>query len=671
MVAASQYKGRTAMLKIRCMTTCALVLAAVAAAVGQRASAAPPFDKNAPPEERSRALAAVLRSDAPPAEKAIACKRLAIYGQRDAVRALAPLLADRELASWARIALEAIPDPAADEALRAALGQVQGRLLVGVINSIGVRRDAQAAGGLAARLGDADVKVACAAAAALGRVGGPQAVAALQQALAGPQPEVRSAAAEGCVLAAEKLLAGGQRETAIALYDRVRKADVGKPRIIEATRGAILARQAAGVPLLVEQLRSADKSLVALGLRVSRELPGHEVTDALVTELERAVPERRALLILALADRGDTAATPALVEAAKTGPDTVRIAALGMMARAADASCLPVLLDAATEDNPQVSQAAATVLAELPGKVADAAVLARLAGAEGKARKAIIELAGQRHVEAATPALLKAADDPDAGIRSAALTALGGTVGMGDLSVLIARTLRSKTPDELKAAEDALSAACIRMPDREACAEKLIAAAAQAPAATKGKLLEILAAMGGAKALLAVAAAAKDPDADIRDVASRLLGQWMTADAAGVLLDLAKTATDAKYQSRALRGYLRIARQLTPAGPQRLAMCRQAWAVCQRDEERRLVIEVLRLTPSAESLALVTAQLPNAALKQDAAAAAVAIAEKIVGREPKAVAGAMKQVLAAAPQRAITERAKAVLGKASAAAPSK
>jgi HEAT repeat protein len=658
------------MLKIRYMTTCALVLAAVAAAAGQRGPAARPFDKNAPPDERSRALAAVLRSDAPPAEKAIACKRLAVYGHKDAVPALAPLLADRELASWARIALEAIPDPAADEALRAALGQVQGRLLVGVINSIGVRRDAQAVGGLVERLGDADVEVACAAAAALGRVGGPQAAAALQQALAGPKPGVRSAAAEGCVLAAEKLLAGGQRDAAIALYDRVRKADVAKPRIIEATRGAILARQAAGVPLLIEQLRSADKSLVALGLRVARELPGHEVTDALVTELERAAPERRALLILALADRGDAAATPALVEAAKTGPDTVRIAALGMMGRAADAACLPVLLDAATEDNPQVSQAAAAVLADLPGKVADAAVLERLARAEGKARKAIIELAGQRHVEAATAALLKAADDPDAGIRSAALTALGRTVGMGDLPLLIARTLHPKTPDELKAAEDALSAACIRMPDREACAEKLIAAAAQAPAATKGKLLEILAAMGGAKALVAVAAAAKDPDAEIRDVASRLLGQWMTADAAGVLLDLAKTATDAKYQSRALRGYLRIARQLTPAGAQRLAMCRQAWAVCQRDEERKLVIEVLRLTPSAESLALVTAQLTSAALKQDAAGAAVAIAEKIVGREPKAVAEAMQQVLAAAPQRAVTERAKAVLGKASAAAPS-
>jgi HEAT repeat protein len=656
------------MFNIRYLTACVLLLATVAVAAQPR-----PFDKNAPPDERSQSLVAVLQSDAPPAEKAMACKRLAIYGNKDAVPALAPLLADRELASWARIALEAIPDPAADEALRAALGKVQGRLLVGVINSIGVRRDAQAVQGLIQRLLDRDVEVACGAAAALGRLGGPQAVAALRQVLDSlkdtPRPEVASAAAEGCVLAAEKLLAAGQRDAAVELYDHVlncpRRALVAKPRILDATRGAILARGAAGAPLLVEQLRSEDKSLVALGLGVARELPGREVTAALVAELERAAPERRPSLILALADRGDKAAAPALVEAAKRGPENVRIAALGMLGRAGDAAAVPVLLDAAADDNPQVSQAAVAALADLPGKEPDAAVLARIAAlADIRALKGLIELAGQRHIAAAVPILLKAADDPDAAIRIAALGALGGTVGMSQLPALIARTLHPKAPEEAKAAEDALAAACIRMPDREACAEKLVAAIDQAPPATKVKLLEILGAMGGAKALGAVAAAAKDPDAGLRDTATRLLGQWMTADAAGVLLDLAKTAADASNRSRALRGYLRIARQLTPPGPQRLAMYREAWAVCPRDEERKLVIDILRLAPSPESLSLVAAQLGNPALKQEAAGAAVAIAEKIVGKQPKAVAEAMKQVLAASPGRTVAARAEEVYRKA-------
>ena len=92
----------------------------------------------------------MLQSDSPPSEKAITCKRLAIYGTKAAVPALAPLLTDRDLSSWARIALEAIPDPAASDALRAALSKVQGRLLVGVINSISVRHDTQAVSDLQA-----------------------------------------------------------------------------------------------------------------------------------------------------------------------------------------------------------------------------------------------------------------------------------------------------------------------------------------------------------------------------------------------------------------------------------------------------------------------------------------------------------------------------------------
>ena len=44
-----------------------------------------------------------LKSAAPSSEKAIACKYLAICGKQEAVPALAALLPDRELSSWARL----------------------------------------------------------------------------------------------------------------------------------------------------------------------------------------------------------------------------------------------------------------------------------------------------------------------------------------------------------------------------------------------------------------------------------------------------------------------------------------------------------------------------------------------------------------------------------------
>jgi len=78
--------------------------------------------------------------------------------------------------------------------------------------------------------------------------------------------------------------------------------------------------------------------------------------------------------------------------------------------------------------------------------------------------------------------------------------------------------------------------------------------------AARCRFLEILASMGGPTALAAVGAAAKDATPEIREAASRLLGEWMDVDAAPVLLDLAKTATEEKYKVRTLRGYIRLVR---------------------------------------------------------------------------------------------------------------
>jgi len=652
------------MLKIRYFGMCAAFVAAVALATAAGQVRAADADKKNTAEERQRKLIGALQSDAPPQDKAITCKQLAIYGTRDAVPALGALLPDERLASWARIALEAIPDAAADEALRQAMGKLQGKLLVGVINSIGTRRDAKAVDGLVQRLKDADAEVASAAAVALGRIGGAPAAKALEPFLAGAPAAVRPCVAEGCILCAERFLAGGSRDEAVKLYDAVRKADVPKQRVLEATRGAILARQSAGVPLLVEQLKSADKALFGIGLRTARELPGREVTEALVAELSRAAPDRQGLLILALADRGDAAPLPAVLEAAKSGPNQVRIAAMGVLERLGNASCVPALLDAALEADAEVAQAAKAVLADLPGKDVDADLAARLPQATGKMRQVLIELAGQRRIEAALPALRKAAEDSDGQIRCAALTALGSTIALGDLPLLINRVVNPQKPEETKAAEEALAAACARMPDREACAEKLIAAMSQAPAPAKCSFLEILSAMGGAKALQAVGAAAKDADPQMQDAASRLLGEWMTADAAPALLDLAKTAADAKHKIRALRGYIRIARQLDVPPAERVAMCREASKLCQRDEEKKLVLEVLRRNPCAEGLSLVIPHLRNTGLKAEASRAAVSIAEKVIRSDRAAVADAMKQVLEAGGDGDVTDRAKALLDQA-------
>ena len=584
----------------------------------------------ASPEKEQEQLA-ILRSDAPSADKAIACKKLAIDGSSESVPDLAKLLSDPQLSSWARIALEAIPGAVADEALHKAAESLEGRLLVGTINSIGIRRDANAVEALIARLQDQDADVASASAVALGRIGNASATKSLRQALTTEVAKLRSAVAEGCVLSAERLHADGKSDEAVLIYDEVRKADLPKQRIIEATRGAILARGQAGIPLLLEQFQSPDKKLFQLALGTAREFPGSAIDKALAAEMVKATPERAALIIQAMADRKETVVMASVLEAAGSGPKPVRLSAIGALARVGDASCLSVLLTAAVDADRDLSQAAKATLADLPGEKVDSQIVGLLAKAQGKSYPLLIELVGKRRIEA-TAMLLKALDHSDAVVRSVALKALGETVALKQLSVLITQVITPKHADDAPVAQLALKAASVRMPDRDACATELSTALDRAPGATKTTLLEILNDVGGTKALKTLATAAKSNDPQLQDAGSRLLGKWNGLEAAPVLLDLAKTAPEEKYQLRALRGYIGLARKFAMPDEQRAEMCRTAFDMSRLPADQKQVLDVLKLHPSIENLKLAIKARQVAEVKDDATQAMLVIAQKLGGK---------------------------------------
>ena len=581
--------------------------------------------------EKEQELLAVLKSDAAPADKAITCKQLAIYGSAAAVPELAKLLPMPELSSWARIALESIPGPEADEALRTATDSLQGRLLVGTINSLGVRRDAAAVAALSGKLKDADVEVAAAAAVALGRIGNDDASKALRTALADSSPEVRSFVAEGCVLCAERLHSEGKLADAIAIYDEVRAADVHLQRIVEATRGAILARGQDGIPLLVEQLHSDDRALFRLALGTAREFPGSEIDKVLVTEMTTSPDDRAALIVQAMADRKDTVVLTAILKAAEQGPLAVRLSAVDALARVGDVTCLNSLLKIAVDKDAELSVAAKDTLAELPGDNVNAQIVALLPKAEGATYPLLIELVGKRRIEA-VPQLLKALDNNSGVVRTAALVALGETVSLQQLSVLIDQVVAPKKSEDAEIAQKALKAASIRMADREACAKELSAAVDRVKSVpVKGTLLQILGAMGGTNALQAVGKAAKSTDAQLQDISSRLLGEWMTEDAAPVLLELAKIPSN-PYQVRALRGYIRIARQFVLPDAKRTEMCQTAFDAARQTAEKKLVLDILKRYPTVDNLKMTIKLMKVPELKDDATQAMLVIAQKLSGK---------------------------------------
>lgn len=602
----------------------------LAALIAVMATSATAFDGPDASPEKEKELLAILRSEAPAQEKAIACKNLAIYGSAAAVPDLAKLLPNPQMSSWARIALEAIPGEASSEALRNAAGSLEGRLLVGMINSIGIRQDAKAVDLLTAKLQDADVEVGSAAAVALGHIGNAEATRSLRRALV-ESSAIKSAVAEGCVLCAERLHKKGESVAAAEIYDEVRNADVPGQRILEATRGAILARSQKGIPLLLELFQSSDKAMFQLALSTVREYPGNTVDSFLPDAVSSAQPDRAALIIQAMADRPKFVKLAAVLKAAEQGPKQVRMSAIDALQRVGDDTCLASLLKIAVNSDEEIASAAQETLAVLPGRHVDGEIGVLLPSATGEQYRILLQLIAQRRIDVVEE-VEKALDHRDETIRSAALIALGQTVSLKKLGVLISQVVRPLHPEDAAVAQQALKAASVRMADREACAAQLASAVDGAPAAAKTTLLEIISDVGGTTALETLATAAKSKDEQLQDTSSRLLGKWNSLAAAPVLLDLAKAGPAERYRVRALRGYIGLARKFAMPDEQRAKMCRNALQATARSTEHKLVMDVLKLHPSAAGLKLATDAMKVPTLKAEATRTAIVIAQKVGGK---------------------------------------
>jgi len=420
------------------------------------------FGQTIPPAGSEDKLIAVLKSDASHKEKADACRGLAIIGTKNAVAPLAALLGDEKLSHMARYALEPIPDSAVDDALRDALGKVKGRPLVGVIGSIGVRRDTKAVKTLTIMLRNSDAEVAQAAARALGSIANNSAANSLLRALKDAPVANQLDVCEGLFRCAEALVAEGRRDVAIAIYDQLRSTKGPHQVRGGALRGAILTRGEAGVPLLREHLRSDDYILFSAAVQASLELPGAEVTRALTGQIKQLPADNQILVIKALGKRADAGAYPALFALAKSSGKSVRLAAVEAIPQIGDASAVPVLVELLGDDDREISQAAQEGLAAMPGQEADAAVMAMLNSSNTDRQLKALEMIERRRMTEVSSALLEATRDDDESVRTASIRVLGDLAGEVQFPVLVELLVNAGSSSEIRAAENALSAACTR-----------------------------------------------------------------------------------------------------------------------------------------------------------------------------------------------------------------
>lgn len=588
-------------------------------------------------------LAAVLSSpNLSQAARIFVCQQLLAVGTEAEVPLLAKMLDDPQTAEIARYTLDAIGGEASLAALRGALARLQGPPLIGVINSLGLRRDIQSVGPLTALLAQVDPQLTAAAAEALGKIATAEAAAALQKAAVAPEAEIRLHNAR--LQCAERLTAAGDAATAVRIYEAIWASDAPTARRLGGLVGLAKAAPDKAGPLVLSSLAAEDPLLQATAMQLAGRLPSNTMTAALVERLPQLDAAGQVLLLGVLAQRGDRAAAAAVIKQTENENEAVRAAAVAALAELGDASLLKRLIELAATGGGGVQAAAQSTLATIAGADIEPALLKVAAGDDAALRVAVFRVLAARRAAGAAPLLLRAAGEADPQVRTAALNALAAVAGADSYGPLVALLVAATTPADAQAAEQAVLEAGSRLTTVQERLTPVLAALDKASDQVKPSLVRVLGGIGGAEALAAVRGQLASGDAAVLDAAVRALANWTDAAAAADLLKLAQTADEAAHRVLAMRGYLRLAGEIKDAAA-RLKMLEDIRPVATNQQSKRLLLATLAEAADPGALQVAAGFLGDADVPAEAEVATLKIARALVRRDPPSVRAAMRKLM--------------------------
>jgi HEAT repeat protein len=583
------------------------------------------------------------------------CRHLSLVGSAAAVPALARMLSSTETADMARYALERIPGAAVNQALRDLLPKTSAKVKVGIVNTLGQRQDTGAVAALRALIQDSDPMVAMAAAAALGRIADPAATSALASARPATSGALRAEVGDAYIRCAEQMLQNGDQRAAFAAFQELSASSEPETIRIAALRGIAMSGGKDAVPLLSSMLRTREPRVRAQAIRQLSSIPPTEAMTALEQGFASLDELGKVQVIFALGDRGEKAALPFLLNAAKDGAQAVRAVAWLGLGKVGDASVITVLAEAAAKNATGTEQsrdadvrtgglpnerqtgpagglteaaAARDSLYRLRGEGIDKAIVAGIATVEPKVKVELIAAASERGIVAATGSLLQSTADSNLEVRRAALRALRGTAGPADVPMLLdllAKTQAAERADVVRS----LSAA-VRRSDT-ASLNPLMSAYRSAPnAELRGSLLSVLAQVGKDESLPVLRSALKDSDPEIRRGAIRALSDWPNTTPMADLREIAGSDLNPAFQALSLQGYIRLiglADNRSPA--ETLKLLADAMSLARRAEEKRAILSLVQRANAPAALAIAEAAMKDPEVADEARLAADRIRQRL------------------------------------------
>lgn len=588
-----------------------------------------------------------LNSKATFAGKQFICHKLSLIGSEASVPTLSKLLVDPETSDMARYALERIPGAKVNKALVAALAQTHGKTRIGIINSLGVRKDAMAISTLEQFVNDSDAETATAALAALGNIAQPAAASIFDNAIETKCGQVRVTALASYLKVADNLAVGGRTNDAIEIYKKLDGPDVPAAIRVAAFRGQFKADGSNAGLYLLKVIKNGDPQVKKVAIQLVRELPQKDQLGRIAAELPNLCPKNKVQLITALADIGDHSVRDVVLKATTDEDKSVRLAALKALASLGEVADVELLAKSAASADRDESRAAAESLSLLRGKDVDQTIITAIPSADPKVKVALINSLGARDATSAVENLLERANDSDDKVKKASIKVLAELAGPKYMPQLLDILVNCKTDAGRNAAIMTVTAVAHKVSDEKNQAAEVIAKLDQVQDKdARIALLRVLGKVGDEHALPILKTALKNQDQDVQVAAIRALSDWPTVNPINDLLQTAKTSTNERNQVLALRGFIRLIK-LGSDRPEKesIALYKQAMGLAKNAGEKRMVLSGLGELRTVEALNAAMSYIPNDDLKTEAEMASFRIVRRLRRDHPKDAKKALQRII--------------------------
>jgi HEAT repeat protein len=420
-----------------------------------------------------------------------------------------------------------------------------------------------------------------------------------------------------------------------------------------------LGEQDNALAIVIDALKSDDRTMQEAAISMVRELPaGAEITKALAKELPSLSVTSQVQLLLALGDRGDPTAQPAVIAAAKTNDEAVRIAALRTLGQLGDANSVMLLAQRAATTSGDEQKAARESLYRLRDPAAnkttvegartvDGTILASIPRAELQTKVELISSVGERNITAGVKALLETAKDPNRSVRLESLKALKTIGGKEDLPALVGVLVNLQSDSDHSEAEKTIAAIAHKIPDKNRQAEAVLAELPKvSETRSRCSLLSVLGKIGDGTALPAIRESLSSQDAKVQEAAIRALSEWPTAEPVLDLLKTAESSVNPVHRVLALRGFVRLLGLESDRPPEEtIEMYKKAMELAPNTEEKKRALSGLANTKSLAAMQMAATYLEDEDLRQEAEFAAVKIAEAIHGSYPQESKELLKKIV--------------------------